>query len=121
MVTTKNTVEQKNGTDLKSIPPAVKVDFPKKEEERLQPLDDRLHRLNVLFDLQSKYNRLQDSLKRLNEFSFGKDSDYAGITIRDDNGKDFKTSNPEVTKEVVSFLTATIKTKIKSIEPQLKW
>lgn len=110
----------KNGTGLKTIPPAVKI-APKIEDEKLQPLDERLHRLNVLFDLQSKYNRLQESLKRLQEFKFGKDGDYSGLTLRDDNNSDFKTTNPEVVKEVVKFLADTIKAKMKIIEPQLKW
>ena len=121
MVNTKNVVEQKNGTELKITPPAVKVEFPKKEEEKLQSLDDRLHRLNQLFEIQTKYNKMQASLQKLNEFEINKDGERSHISIHDDSRNDFTTYNPEIIQEVTTFLKAKIKEKLKLLEPQLKW
>ncbi len=111
--------EQKNG----STTPAVTIAPVKKlvNADDVPPLEDRLHRLNQLFDLQNKYNRLKASLLKLKTFKFKKEGDYTGITIRDDGRNDFSTGNPEVCEEVVKFMIATIEKKIKELEPQLKW
>lgn len=115
-----------NGTAEKETPtPAVKIAaitmVQKNDGEKLPPLDDRLHRLNELFAIQGRYNKLQSSLQKLKNFTFEKNGDYSGITIKDDGRNDFTTGNPEVIEEVVKFIILTIQAKIKEIEPQLKW
>lgn len=108
-----------NGTTQKAeivTPPAVA--FP---EIKLLPLEDRLHRLNQLFEMQQKYNRLQNSLQKLNEFELKKDGDRCNIRLQDDNRNEFSTGNPEIILEVTNFLKLKIKEKIKAIEPLLKW
>ena len=87
----------------------------------LPPLEDRLHRLNQLFDLQRKYSKLQDSLQKLNEFEIKKDGERSRITIADDSRNDFTTYQPEIVNEVVEFIKVKIKDRIKAIEPLLKW
>lgn len=105
------------GGTLKVLTP-----LPKKTDgEKLPPLDERLHRLNELFHLQSNYNRLQASLQKLNDFELKKDSENGGIRIYDSNRNEFQTSNPEITRDVVAYLKNRIKEKIKTIEPLLKW
>ena len=108
-----------NGTTQKAeivTPPAVA--FP---EIKALPLEDRLHRLNQLFEMQQKYNRLQNSLQKLNEFELKKDGDRCNIRLQDDNRNEFSTGNPEIILEVTNFLKLKIKEKIKIIEPLLKW
>lgn len=93
-------------------------------KDELPPLDDRLHRLNQLFDLQGKYNRLLKSQQKLAEFKLAKGSENIVLTLEDeDNSKvdDFITSNPEVVKVVLECLQNTIVAKRKEIEQQLKW
>jgi hypothetical protein len=90
----------------------------------LPPLDDRLHRLNQLFDLQSKYNRLAKSQQKLSEFKMKKGSENISLTLRDDDSRSsesFSTSNPDVIKAVLECLQTTIVAKRKELEPQLKW
>lgn len=111
VIKTTPTVEAK----IASIIPKVKV-----ENEKLQSLDDRLHRLNQLFEIQGKYNRLQISLQKLKSFSLNKE-EYAGISITDDKRNDFSTKNLEITAEVVKFIIVTIERKIKEIQPLLVW
>lgn len=87
----------------------------------LPPLEERLHKLNQLFHLQTKYNKLQDSLTKLSEFEIKKDGERSRISISDDNRNDFSTYNPEIIQEVTDFLKERIKLKIKAIEPLLNW
>lgn len=109
------------------------VAAPKKDEQKplptipgrkiddLPPLEDRLHRLQVLFDLHKKYDKLQESLQKLKAFKIKKDGDRSYVTLMDDSRNDFTTYNPEIVQEVVKFLEEKIKEKIKTLEPQLKW
>lgn len=99
----------------------VPVQTPKEEADKLPPLDERLHRLNQLFNLQEKYNRLQTSLIKLNEFEIKKDGERSRLSLADDSRNEFSTYNPEIITEVVDFLKKRIKEKTKSIEPLLKW
>lgn len=92
-----------------------------KEPEKVPPLEERLHRLNELFHLQTSYNKLQESLQKLNEFEIKKDGERSRITLQDDSRNDFTTFNPEIIKEVTAFLKSRIKERIKTLEPQLKW
>jgi len=132
--------QQKNGNGLAGTKPASEktttVLTPEKKDEKkpveavvknlpavieLPPLEDRLHRLNVLFNLQQKYNRLQQSLQRLGSFELSKDDETCSITFQDKNRNSFTTNNPELMPEFLKFLKETIKKKIKELEPQLKW
>lgn len=84
-------------------------------------LEDRLHRLNVLFDLQKKYNSLQNSLYKLKQFKLTHDGQTAYLSFRDEDRKEFSTQNPEVMQDFLEFLKTTIESKIKAIEPLLTW
>lgn len=91
------------------------------DKETFLSLEDRLHRLNVLFDLQKKYNALQASLQKLTVFKLSHESETAVLRFRDDEHNEFSTGNTEVMSEFLDFLKGTIKRKIKEIEPLLIW
>lgn len=106
--------------DVKTEP--ILVSFtPREQLSQVPNLEDRLHRLNVLFDLQRKYNQLQASLQKLNTFQLTHDSESGYIVFKDENRNEFSTGNVEVTKEFLAFVKATIQKKIKEIEPLLVW
>lgn len=107
-----------NNVKLPSVPLLIS---PKKEDEKVPSLEDRLHRLNQLFNLQSQYNKLQESLQKLNEFEIKKDGERSRISISDDSRNDFTTYHPEIIQDVVNFLSIRIRERIKILEPQLKW
>ncbi len=94
---------------------------PFSKDGELKPLEDRLHRLNLLFDLQRKYNKLQDSKLKLSAFTVKADGETSSLTIRDDQRNDFTTYNPEIIQEVVKFINERIQAKTKEIEPLLTW
>lgn len=91
------------------------------DNETSIPLEDRLHRLNILFDLQKKYNALQASLQKLTVFKLSHESESAVLRFRDDEHNEFSTGNTEVMSEFLDFLKETIKRKIKELEPLLVW
>lgn len=88
---------------------------------QIENLEDRLHRLNQLFSLQAKYQRLCTSELKMAEFTISADKEDTTISISDQNRNRFETSNPEVVSQVIDFLKLTIKERKKLLEPQLKW
>lgn len=115
-----------NGTAVKEnllpeskIPPAPFV--PKVETEKLPSLEDRMHKLNVLFDLQKKYQKLQSSSSKLAEFEIASDKENSELCITDDDDNEFKTTNPVVIAEVVKLLQKTIKEKTQALDAQIRF
>jgi hypothetical protein len=109
-----------NGKKVETTVPVVKL--PVKEEKPTLPFEDRLHKLNMLFDLQKKYLTLKNSQQKLLEFQMKSgDEDGCYLTIRDDNRNEFTTYNTSVIIEVLECLKNSINTKIKQIEPKLNW
>lgn len=100
---------------LPPIPPLKKAD----EKTELAPLDDRLHRLNMLFDLQAKHAKLVDSEKRLKDFVIKNDKEASRLELTDDEDNEFVTSNPFVIAEVVALLKKTIKERKEVVAAQI--
>lgn len=48
---------------------------PEKKQPEALPLEDRILKLNRLFEIQTKYNRLDNSLNLLKEFDLKKDGE----------------------------------------------
>lgn len=92
----------------------VQTDFP--------PLEDRILRINQLFDLQSRYNRLLKGQSKLAEFKLKKGEENISCTIRDNNSREeFSTTNPELVNAVLDCVRVTVQDKKKALEPLLKW
>lgn len=109
-----------NGTPAKTetvkpitekTPPA-----PKAEEKKQESIEDRLHRLNVLFDLQKKFVKWQDTRKNLEGFEVAQNKDNSTLELTDDEGNEFTTTNPIVIAEVVKLVLQVVNTKIKEVE-----
>jgi hypothetical protein len=83
--------------------------------------DDRMHRLNELFVIQSKFLRLERSKAKLTSFTIAQDKDSSTLSISDDARNRFETSNPEIIQEVVEFIKKRISEKQISLQPQINW
>lgn len=105
--------------------PVLKIaEATEQKKEDLPPLENRLLRLNQLFDLQTKYNRLDASLLKLNQFELGKDEEKINLTIGSStyrNDDSFSTNNPAIIGEVLIFLRKIINERKKELEPKLTW
>jgi len=85
-------------------------------------LEDRLFKLNRLFELQTKYNRLEQSLTTLKEFDLKKEGENISLELYDETSRRrFQTKNSEVVPEIVSALREIIIRRKKAIEPLLNW
>jgi hypothetical protein len=101
---------------------ALAVVKPTSQDNDPAPLEDRILRINQLFELQSKYNRLQKSRNKLNEFKMKKGEENLSFTLRDQNNREeFSTSNPELIAAVMDCVRVTVAERIKALEPLLKW
>jgi hypothetical protein len=120
-----------NGEEKKVAPGAKVVTVtqntpPKKVEagQELKPLEDRMHRINQLWQLQGKHQRLNESLSRLKKFLAEAEKDNLQIVIKCtdySNREEFSTKNIAVIEDVLICLIETINVKIKAIEPELVW
>lgn len=120
----KETVKETAKPTLAVVPVKAPAPTPPKENsgEDLPPLEDRIYRLNQLFEIQNRYNRFETSLTKLKAFNLKKESENIVIKIYDDvSREDFRTANPEVVAEVLAFLEKTITAHKKAMEPLLKW
>ena len=118
------TINQTQPTNGKpAILKAPIVSNPPKEEkaetENLSPIDERLHRLNILFDLQRKHAKLQESRKKLNEFEIAQNKENSSLELSDDEGNEFTTTNPVVIAAVVKLALQVINDKSKELEAQI--
>jgi hypothetical protein len=88
-----------------------------KEDQDLPPLEDRLHRLNELFEVQTKFNRLHASKQKLNESKLNKKSESIILRLVDsgDRTTEFETRNPELITEVLECVRQTIDKKSKPL------
>jgi hypothetical protein len=106
---------------IPAVKPIKQIQLPDNYE--LLPLEDRLHRLNELFALQGKYNRLLATKQKLAEFKLNQKTENVTLSIEDYNNRqfDFETKNPEVIAELIGFVQKSIDKRLKEIEPLLKW
>ena len=122
--TTVSAVETpKNDTKKDELPKVLTVLKSSTETESLLPLEERIHRLNQLFELQGKYNRLLATKQKLNDFKLNQKTENITLSLEEYNNRniDFETKNPEVIEAVINCIKESIDKKIKAIEPLLKW
>ena len=107
--TNPNKTEKPPTAQAKPETPAkvIKEDEPK----ALEPIADRLHRLNQLYDLQTKFEKLNDSETALRSFKTSHNSENSKLRLTDDNGQDFTTCNPIVIGEVIKLMLSVITAK----------
>lgn len=94
------------------------------KEKDLKPLEDRMHRINELWTLQGKHQRLNESKSRLKSFLTNVEKDNLQITIKCtdySSREEFTTKNSTVIEEILNCLITTTDEKIKEIEPKLNW
>lgn len=102
--------------------PAITAPAPdlKKEVENLQTFEERLHRLNQLWELQGKYAKLDATSTKLNAFTIDA-AETSELQIEDSEGKTFTTSNSEIIGEVIEFIKKIITDKRKALQPLINW
>ncbi len=90
-------------------------------EENLPSLEDRFYKMDTLFSLRERYEKLKDTLDKLNKFKLSTDERSDNIILRDDKGNTFSTSNPAVIAKAVDWLKEDLTAKIKNVDSQIKF
>ena len=99
----------------------------KKEEKPVIPpkpeltLDQKIEKIENLKTLIEKREKLEESRKKLNAFVIGSNQFSENISLTDENGNTFKTSNSEVFAKVVKTINETLIEKISEIETQIEF
>src|SRR5438046_2235505 len=84
--------------DAKSQPP--KPEIPKivplpKPELKTPSLEDRFFKMDILISKREKWEKIKDSLDKLNKFKLSTDGRSDNITLKDGSGNTFSTYNAE--------------------------
>lgn len=117
----KNSSPAQNGKN----PPAITAPAPNLETKAevkitIQPFEDRMLRLNQLWELQGKYSKLDATFTKLNDFTIDA-AETSELTIEDSEGDTFTTKNSEIIGEVIDFLKVKIAEKRKALQPLINW
>ncbi|MFC4261925.1 hypothetical protein ACFOWM_03480 [Ferruginibacter yonginensis] len=92
-----------------------------KVADELPPLEDRLHKIDVLIDQQRRYLKLAETKTKLEKFETAHNRDNSELILSDDEGHEFKTTNPDVIKEVTKLVFKIVTEKAQVLADQLKW
>jgi hypothetical protein len=107
-------IQQTNGKkeELPSITP-----IPKTE---LRPsIEDRFLKMDVLFSKREKWEKIKDSLDKLNKFKLSTDGRTDNIIFKDAVGTTFSTYNPDVITKVVDMLKEDLSKKLSEVEQEI--
>lgn len=128
--------QQKNGNGLatngKKVETTLNIVLPKNEETKplptvpgrqlsdLPPVEDRVLKVQQLFDLATKREKLQESLKKLKSIKASSDNRDLVITIEGDGGQ-WETYNTDAIKVCIAAMEVTIKEKLDEVEKQIRF
>jgi hypothetical protein len=94
---------------------------PGKEVAEVQPVEDRILKVNQLFALVEKHETLLETKKKLKSFKLSSDGSRDTLRIQDSKGNEFLTSNSACIADVLEVLKVSIDKKIADVEAQIKF
>ncbi|TYA74950.1 hypothetical protein [Seonamhaeicola marinus] len=97
---------------------ATTVQQPAPPVEKPKSLEERLSNFERMKGLASQRTRLADTLNELNIFKY-QNSDSCIFQLKDENGKEFKTTNNNLIKLVTDVLKEQLTTRKNEIEKQI--
>lgn len=124
-----------NKTNAKEVATVVNLTLKKEEQPKpepkpeltpagkagdLPPVEDRVLKVQQLFDLINKREKLKESLKKLNSIKASSDNRDLKITIEDDN-EEWETHNTDAIRDCIATMKATIQTKLKEAEDSIRF
>lgn len=112
----KNTVKQP--VAKKPEVKALVKEIPVQEIVKVKTLDERLTSFEKMKGLASQRERLAETLGNLNKFKY-QNSDSCVFLLRDENGKEFKTTNNNLIQLVTDVLQGQLTTRKTEIEKSI--
>ena len=92
--------EVKNQPTTANLP----VLIPEKKQSAVPSIEDKFLKMDVLFSHREKYEKLKESLDKLNKFKLSTDGRNDNIILKDANNVTFSTYNPVVIAKVTDWL-----------------
>ena len=92
----------------------------KEPEKSTLSIDDIFYKMDMLYSLRDKREKLKDSLDKLTKFKLSSDSRTDNIILSDKNGSTFSTFNPEVIAKTIDWLKEDLTKKIEEVENQIR-
>lgn len=122
---------QKNGngktaeavdTSKGKTPELSNVVIPPKTEEKVSlTINQKIEKINNLYNLMEKREKLTETKENLNRFRVSADGNSQRMTIKDGFGAEFNTSNASVIIDVVALIKKVVDTQIKEVEDQINF
>ena len=93
----------------------------KVEAVKPQPTIEDIKRKNeVLKRLTDKYDRLQDKLRRVENFKLSSDRETATIVVTDSNGEEFRSNSQKTLVQLIAFWHDEFKQAIAEVEKEIR-
>jgi hypothetical protein len=102
-----------------TLPAKREEEKPKPVAKELQPVEDRILRVQQLGDLVEKHEALSEALKKLNSFKLASDGNKDLLKITDSKGREFSTTHSNVIADVIETLKISTAEKISAVEKLL--
>ena len=126
--TTAQKMEQKNEIPMLTVvtpEKEVKTEIPaepaKTEAVKPQLTIEEIKRKNeVLKRLTDKYDRLQDKLRRVENFKLSSDRETATIVVTDSNGEEFMSNSQKTLVQLIAFWHDEFKQAIAEVEKEIR-
>ena len=97
----------------------LQVVAPEPEKPNLS-IDDIFFKMDKMYSLRDRREKLKDSLDKLMKFKLSSDSRTDNIILSDKNGSTFTTFNPEVITKTIDWLKEDLTKKIEEVENQIR-
>lgn len=131
MITNKNVADklaknplEKNGKDNQPQTEQPKTDvipitLAVKTEPAKNSIEDRFYRMDILFSHREKWEKIKESLDKVNKFKLTTDGRSDSITFKDSSGNSFTTFSPDVLSKVIAMLKEDLSVKLHEVESQI--
>ena len=124
MSTTKEAVKPATTPTAKNGAPTAEVFklpliTPERQPKKPLPLEDVFYRLDLLFSLRDKHDKLRETQQKLEKFVISSDGRGNSIKLTDAAGETFHTSNEDVFKKITDWLKEDIAKKLETVGSQI--
>jgi hypothetical protein len=106
--------------ELSNVQISAKIDEKAKEKESLT-FNQRSEKVKNLFSLLDKHEKLSETRDNLNNFKLSADGHTGKLSIADNFGSTFTTSNASVMADVLALIKKVVDTQIKDLEEQINF
>jgi hypothetical protein len=106
--------------ELSNVQVSLKIDEKAQEKPNLT-FNQRIEKVKNLYSLLDKHEKLSETRDNLNNFKLSADGHTGKLSIADNFGSTFTTSNASVMADVLALIKKVVETQIKDLEEQISF